>query len=163
MKKILLSLCFVISVSAVNAQEVSLGVSGGYLTEIDAVGISADVIVDITERFGVATNATFSSTDVVEDRLSWFALDLNARYKVFKELYVLAGGEYLTTTFKDKSFVGGFSIGENKETNSEFGINLGSGYKYTILDNVSAFVAAKYVILDPASYFHARLGIIFGL
>ncbi len=160
MKKILFILAFTTGILSTQAQGFGASVSGGYLSEIDAIGASGDLIYEFNEKWGVSTNATFAVADEKSTRAKWFAVDLNGRYKVISELYVLAGGEYLNITLKQLG-LGGGSIGQESEiSDGEFGINVGSGYKYNLIDNVSIFAEAKYVILEEG-YFHARLGLQF--
>jgi hypothetical protein len=160
MKKLLFILAFCISAFSANAQGFGVGISGGYLSELDGIGASGDLIYDLDEHWGIATNATFAVAEGDANRAKWFAVDLNAHYKVYKQLYLLAGGEYLNITIKQLG-LGGGSIGqESKASNGDFGINVGSGYKYNLIDNVNIFAEAKYVIIDTG-YFHARLGLQF--
>lgn len=161
MKNIVLLLIVLSTVFTTKAQEFGTAIHVGYLTEIDAIGFGADLTYDINDTWGVATNATFAFSEVGEDNLNWIGLDLNAHYTFFDELYALAGGEYLSQTFKDKSTVGGFTLGEDKITTSDFGVNVGAGYRYNLVDNVSLFAEVKYVILE-AGYVHARVGMHFG-
>ncbi len=160
MKKLLFVLAIVLSVHTARSQGFGASISGGYLSEIEAFGASADLIYDITEKWGVSTNGTFAVADAGSLRTKWFAIDLNARYKVYDEFYVLGGGEYLNITLKEGGLGGGTIEQESEISNSEFGVNAGAGYKYNIIDNVNVFAEAKYVILD-AAYFHARLGLQF--
>lgn len=160
MKKLLFTLLILVSTFSVNAQGFGAAVSGGFLSEIGSFGATADLIYEFTEKWGVSTDATYSVADANTTRAKWFAVDLNARYKVYDEVYLLGGGEYLNITLKQQG-LGGGSIGRESETSSnDFGINAGAGYKYNIIDNVNVFAEAKYVILD-AGYFHARLGLLF--
>ena len=160
MKKIFLILALSLAVFTTKAQEFGAALHAGYLTEIGTVGFGADLLYEIDDTWGVASNVTFAFTEVAEDKLNWLALDLNVHYTFVDELYALAGGEYLTTNLKDRSTVGGFSLGENKITNSEFGVNLGAGYRFPIVDNVSIFTEVKYVVIE-AGYVHARAGLHF--
>ena len=161
MKKLSLLLFLFVATNAFS-QGVSLGISGGYLTELDGFGGSADVIYNINEKFAVATNATFAAADEKNFRNKWFIVDLNGHYKVIEEFYLLAGGEYLNVTIKDLGLGGGGIGPGGEQSGDEFGVNVGAGYKYNILDNVNVVAEAKYVILD-VSYFHARLGLQFDL
>lgn len=160
MKKIIVIIAVFIAGFNLNAQEWGVGVSGGYLTEIEGFGATADIIYNISEKFGVSTDITYSVADQSSTRAKWLALDLNARYKVIDELYALAGGQYLNVTLKELGLGGGSINPENELSSSDFGINVGTGYKYNIVDNVNIFAEAKYVILE-AGYFHARLGLLF--
>lgn len=160
MKKTIFILLLLISFYNAKAQGFGAAVSGGYLTEIGSFGATADLIYEFSEKWGVSTDATYSVADAKSTRAKWFAVDLNARYKVYDEVYLLGGGEYLSITLKQQG-LGGGSIGQESETSSnDFGFNAGAGYKYNIIDNVNVFAEAKYVILD-AGYFHARLGLLF--
>lgn len=161
MKKLLVLLTVLLGMYTMNAQGWGVSVSGGYLTEIAGIGFSADVIYDITEKFGVSTDVTYSVADVGSTRAKWFAVDLNGHYKVIEEFYLLAGGEYLNVTLKELGLGGGSPLNNKSTTSgSEFGFNLGTGYKYNLINNVNIFAEAKYVIMD-VSYFHARLGLQF--
>lgn len=160
MKNILSILLIFCGAFSMSAQGFGAAISGGYLSELDGFGASGDLIYELDEHWGVSTNATFAVADAKETRAKWFAIDLNGRYKVYDELYLLAGGEYLNITLKTLG-LGGGSIGqESKVSNADFGINVGTGYKYNIIDNVNVFAEAKYVIIDTG-YFHARLGLSF--
>ena len=143
------------------AQEFGAAIHAGYLTEIEAIGAGADLTYEFTEKIGITASGTFAATEEQGIRNKWFALDLNGRYNVVDKLYVLAGGEYLSATVKNLGLGGGNISGESTVTDSEFGINLGGGYRYTIVDNVSVFAEVKYVVLD-AGYVHARAGLHFG-
>ncbi len=160
MKKLLILLTVLLGTYTMNAQGWGVSISGGYLSEIESIGVSGDVIYDITEKFGVSANGTYSVSDVKSTRAKWFALDINGRYKVIDELYMLAGGEYLSITIKELGLGGGSIGGKSTTDSSEFGFNVGTGYKYNLIDNVSIFAEAKYVIMEIA-YFHARLGLQF--
>lgn len=160
MKKLFIFSILFFTAFAINAQGFGAAVSGGYLSELDGIGASGDLIYEFDEHWGVSTNATYAVADETDTRAKWFAVDLNGRYKVYDELYLLAGGEYLSITLKGLGLGGGSITGESKVTNSDFGINVGSGYKYNLLDNVNVFAEAKYVIIDTG-YFHARLGLQF--
>lgn len=162
MKRILLVIVLAISAPSAIAQGFGLGISGGYLSEIDGFGGSADLIYEVNEKFGVSTNATFSQAENKSLRRKWWILDLNLRYKVYDEWYVFGGGEYLSETFKDTGLGGGNPIGGDvpDENSSYFGANIGTGYKYNLMDNVNLFADVKYVAIEN-SYFHTRLGIQF--
>lgn len=161
MKKISLFL-FVFTIAwTAKAQEFGAAIHLGYLTEINTVGFGADVLYDINDTWGVASNATIALSEVDDGNLNWFAVDLNAHYTFFDELYALAGGEYLNQTNVIESSVGGFTLGKEKVRNSDFGVNVGGGYRYNLVDNVSLFAEVKYVILETG-YVHARAGLHFG-
>ncbi|MGJ8666159.1 MAG: hypothetical protein ACSHW7_07325 [Patiriisocius sp.] len=167
MKKVLFLGCFICSIAASKAQGFKAGFGVGYLTEIDGGGGSVDLIYELDEKWGIGNTNTFSvATLDSDDRLKWFAVDLNARYKVYEEFYVFAGGEYLSQTLNVKSSVGGFVINSDPVSESFFGGNLGGGYKLHIVSNVNAFGEVKYTIIDAGTtggsgYVHARLGLVF--
>jgi len=161
MKKILFFFAVLAGSYTMSAQGFGGAISGGYLSEIEGFGGTVDLIYNIDDKWSVATDATYSVADSGPTRNKWFIVDLNARYKVFDEAYLLGGGEYLSINLKSGG-LGAGSIGPEIETsNSEFGFNAGAGYKYRIIDNVSVFTEVKYVVIDPAGYFHARLGLYF--
>ena len=160
MKKLLIIMIALFGFQFSNAQGFGVSISAGYLSEIDNAGYSADLLYHFDEKWGIATNVTIALNEIKEDKLTWFAADLNAHYKVFDELYLLAGGEYLSSTYTDRSSIGGFVFGETKFKETDFGINLGGGYKYVLVDNVSLFTEMKYVVIETG-YFHARLGVQF--
>ncbi|GEQ86549.1 hypothetical protein ULMS_20570 [Patiriisocius marinistellae] len=168
MKKVLFLICMVCGISAVNAQGFKAGFGVGYLTEIDGVGVSADLIYEFDEKWGIGNTNTFSTAEFNgSDRINWFAIDLNARYKVYKELYVLAGGEYLSQSLKTKNLFGGFQIGDATFKDSSFGANVGAGYKIHLVSNVNLFGEIKYTTLsldrgvENSGYIHARVGLLF--
>ncbi len=161
MKKYLFVLAVLLGGYSVSAQGFGAAISGGYLSEIDGFGGTADLIYSIDEKWSVASDVTYSVADSGPTRNKWFIVDLNAQYKVYDEAYVLGGGEYLSMTLKSGG-LGAGSIGtEFETTNNEFGFNAGAGYRYKIIDNVSVFTEVKYVFVDPSGYFHARLGLHF--
>ena len=105
-----------------------------------------------------------------KERLKWFTMDLNARYKVYDEFYMLAGGQYLYQTLIEKTYIGGFESGEQVVKDSNFGANIGAGYIYHLLSNVNIFAEIKYTLLanesvpvDSSSYKQARIGMVFDL
>jgi hypothetical protein len=160
MKKFLFAAFALMGAYSATSQTFGLGVSGGYLTEIESIGVSGDVVYEFNDSFGIATTATFTFTEESGVRTKWFALDLNGRYKLVEELYVLAGGQYLDVTVKQLGLGGGVIGDASTSSDSEFGINAGAGYKYNLVDNVNLFTEVKYVFLD-AGYLHARLGLQF--
>lgn len=164
MKRLILILSLIMVAPATFAQGFGIGVSGGYLSEIDGFGGSADLIYEFNEKFGVSTNATFSVADIQSLRRKWWIMDLNFRYKVYDEWYVFAGGEYLSETFKELGLGGGNPIGGvTPDIDSNyFGANIGTGYKYNIMDNVNVFADVKYVAIE-SGYVHTRIGLQFDL
>lgn len=160
MKKLFFFICIIGVVQYGNAQGFGASISAGYLSEIESIGASGDLVYEFDSKWGVSTNATFTAKEFTGVRVKWFVLDLNGRYKVIDELYVLAGGEYLKQTVKALG-LGGGTIGQaNTSSGSEYGINLGTGYKYNIVDNINIFAEVKYVIMD-VGYLHARAGLHF--
>ncbi|MAO08588.1 MAG: hypothetical protein CL596_07755 [Alteromonas sp.] len=162
MKKTLTLFLFLLAGYAINAQDFGIGISGGYLTELEGGGGSLDLIYEFDDHWGGSATTTFAMAEEAPIRNKWFMVDLNGRYKVIDELYLLAGGEYISLTVKNTGLGGGSIQGESEVTETDFGINLGSGYKYNIMDNVNVFAEVKYVIIEQG-YLHARLGILFDL
>jgi outer membrane immunogenic protein len=160
MKKFILIVAIIITSFQITAQEFGIGAHAGYLTEIDAIGAGVDLNYDFSDKWGIATATVFSATDDNGIRDKWFAIDLNARYYVIDKLYAFAGGEYLSLTVKNLGLGGGNIGGTSTETDSEFGVNLGTGYRYNLVDNVNLFAEVKYVALE-AGYVHAKAGIHF--
>tara|TARA_A100000171_G_scaffold53095_1_gene76788 strand:+ start:11628 stop:12119 length:492 start_codon:yes stop_codon:yes gene_type:complete len=161
MKKIILVATLIITSLQLHAQEFGIGAHAGYLTEIDAIGAGIDFNYDFTEKWGISTATVFSATEEGGIRNKWFAVDLNARYYVVDKLYAFAGGEYLSLTVKTLGLGGGVIGGtETTVQDSEFGVNLGTGYRYNLVDNVNLFAEVKYVLLD-AGYVHAKAGVHF--
>jgi len=161
MKKLFFFAIALLSIYGIRAQEFGAGISGGYLTELEGFGGSVDLISDITEKWGVSATFTYAVADKSGVRSKWTVVDVNGRYKVIDELYLLAGGEYLYVNLKELGLGGGDPLStERTITGSDFGVNLGTGYIYNIADNVNVFAEVKYVIMD-LGYLHARLGLIF--
>ena len=176
MKKLLLLFCFFLSLSAIQAQEqynitkgFRAGFAAGYLSEIDAVGGSVDLIYQLNEKWSIANTNTFTLGSLSEDdRLSWLTLDFNLRYIVYDQFYSLIGGLYTFETKTEKEF-GGLT-GDNKIKEQYFGANIGAGYIYHLLSNVNVFAEIKYTILAEESepikssgYMQARIGMVFDL
>lgn len=133
----------------------------GYLTEIETAGFGGGFVYDFNDTWGLAANGTVALKSIGDSNLSWLATDLNVHYTVFDNLYALAGGQYLSTRLKDRNNLGGFALSEQIITSSDFGVNVGAGYRYNIIDNVSAFTEIKYVAVE-SGYIDARLGLHFG-
>ena len=113
MKKLLLLLCFFAGFSITQAQEQNFddvgfkaGFAAGYLSEIESFGGSVDLIYQLNDKWSIGNTNMFSVGGLPgTDRLSWFTLDLNTRYKVYDEFYILVGGQYLfeEKTIKDNT------------------------------------------------------------
>ncbi|RLD26102.1 MAG: hypothetical protein DRI70_06100 [Bacteroidetes bacterium] len=161
MKKIIFLAIVLLSIYGVKAQEFGAGISGGYLSELEGFGGSVDLISEITEKWGVSATFTYAVADKSGVRSKWSIIDLNGRYKVIEELYLLVGGEYNSVNVKKLGLGGGDPLStEITIKGSDFGVNVGTGYIYNIADNVNVFAEVKYVISD-LGYLHARLGLIF--
>ena len=160
MRKVIFILAVMCGTFAAKSQEFGAAIHAGYLTEIGASGAGGDLTYEFNEKFGLTASGTFAVAEEKSIRNKWFALDLNGRYNIVDMWYVLAGGEYLSVTVKTLG-LGGGSIGEESSVSgSEFGANLGTGYRYNLMDNVNLFAEVKYVVLE-AGYVHARAGIHF--
>jgi len=161
MKKLFFLLVTIGSMYGAQAQGFGMGVAAGYLTELDGFGASADLIYELDERWGVSSTFTYAVSDKESLRSKWTILDVNARYKVYDEFYLLAGGEYLSANLKLLGLGGGNpSGGDISSKVTDFGINAGTGYKYNLMDNVNVYAEVKYVFID-AGYIHGKLGLLF--
>ena len=178
MKNFLLLFCFFVGFSAIQAQEqynvtkgFRAGFAAGYLSEIDAVGGSVDLIYQLNERWSIANTNLFTVSKLPsKERLKWFTMDLNTRYKLYDEFYLLTGCQFLYETFIKKTYIGGFESGEQVVKSSNFGVNIGGGYVYHLLSNVNVFAEIKNTILAEESepikssgYMQARIGMVFDL
>lgn len=167
MKKVLLLSCLFLGFSVAQAQGFKAGFGVGYVSGIESVAGSVDLIYELNEKWGVSNTTMFTVNELADNsRLTWFAADLNARFKVYEELYVLTGGQYLGQTQKVNNTIGGFISGTEKINTTIFGANVGAGYKYHLLSNVNIFAEVKYTIseseaLNSSGYMHGRLGLIF--
>lgn len=161
MKRILLLATILYTSLQLQAQEFGIAAHAGYLTEIDGIGAGLDLNYDLNEKWGISTATVYAVTEDTGIRNKWFAIDLNARYYVLDKLYAFAGGEYLSVTVKSLGLGGGVILGsEGSATDSQFGVNLGTGYRYNLVDNINLFTEVKYVALEEG-YVHAKLGIHF--
>ena len=178
MKNILLLLCFFAGFSFIQAQEqyndskgFRAGFAPGILTEIESIGGSVDLLYQIDQKWSFGNTTLFTVNELPnKERLKWFTTDLNARYKVYDEFYMLAGGQYLYQTLIEKTYIGGFESGEQVVKDSNFGANIGAGYIYHLLSNVNIFAEIKYTLLADESvpvassgYMQARIGMVFDL
>ena len=178
MKKLLLLLCFFVGFTVIQAQEqyndskgFRAGFAAGYLSEIESFGGSVDLIYQLDQKWSIANTTLFTVSELPsKERLKWFSMDLNARYKVYDAFYMLAGGQFLYQTFIEKVLVGGFVSGEQAIKSSNFGANIGAGYVYHLLSNANVFAEIKYTILanesepvESSSYMQARIGLVFDL
>jgi len=161
MKKIYFLAFTFFAICGAQAQGFGIGVGAGYLSEIEGFGGSADLIYEFDEHWGVSSTFTYSVADKEGVRAKWTIVDVNARYTVYDALYLLAGGEYLSVNLKLLGLGAGNPIGaEQKFSESNFGVNVGTGYKYNLVDNVNVFAEVKYVLMDQG-YIHGKLGLIF--
>ena len=161
MRKIFFLAIALLGFTSLHAQGFGIGISGGYLSELDGIGGTADLIYELDEHWGVSSTFTYSVKDKEGVRAKWTVVDVNARYKVYDELYLLAGGEYLSANLKLLGLGGGNPIGaEQKFSTSDYGINAGTGYTYNLVDNVNVFAEVKYVFMDQG-YVHGKLGLRF--
>ncbi len=163
MKKIALLITF-FAIVGITRNASAQGFGGefhaGYLTEIETLGFGAGLLYDFNETWGVAASGTFAFKSIGENNLRWLATDVDVHYTVYDALYALAGAQYLSARFKDRGNLAGFSLSETITTTSDFGINVGAGYRYPIIDNVSVFTEVKYVVIE-SGYIDARLGLHF--
>lgn len=143
------------------AQEFGAAAHVGYLSEIETMGFGGSLLYDFNETWGVAAGGTFAIKSSGGVDLRWIATDLDVHYTFFDELYALAGGQYLSQRAKNSQTLSGFVLGENSVTTTDFGVNVGAGYRYNLLDNVSVYSEVKYVALE-SGYIDARLGLHFG-
>ena len=131
MKKLLLLLCFFAGFTVIQAQEqyndskgFRAGFAAGFLSEIESVGGSVDLIYQINDKLSVANTNMFSVGSLPKsDRLSWLTLDFNLRYKVYDKFYTLVGGQYIFETKIEKEFNG--LTGDDKIKEQYFGANIG--------------------------------------
>ena len=178
MKKLLLLLCFFAGFTVIQAQEqynyskgFRAGFAAGYLSEIESVGGSVDLIYQLDQKWSIANTTLFTVSELPsKERLKWFSIDMNARYKVYDAFYMLAGGQFLFQTLIEKTYIGGFESGEQTIQSSNFGANIGAGYIYHLLSNVNVFAEIKYTMLtnesvpvESSGYMQARIGMVFDL
>ena len=143
-----------------NAQGLGAKIYAGYLSDLEAIGFGAGFVYEIDEKWGASADATYGINSSGMNKIAWLTLDLNGRYKFYDEFYGLAGVEFLRSKLTVRNNVGGFVTSEQIFYNSDFGFNIGGGYKYNLIDNVSVFGEAKYVIIDQ-SYFSIMAGLQF--
>ena len=161
MKKLYFLAFTFFAVYGAQAQGFGIGVGVGYLSELEGFGGSADLIYEFDEHWGVSTTFTYAVKDQEGVRAKWTIFDVNARYKVYDELYLLAGGEYRSVDLKLLGLGGGNPIGaEQRISASDYGVNAGAGYTYNLVDNVNVFAEVKYAFMD-AGYVHGKLGLRF--
>ena len=140
MKKLLLLAITVFCAGGLYAQGFGIGVSGGYFSELDGLGGTADLIYEFDENWGASTSFSFAAAEDTGIRAKWTVVDLNARYSVIDELYLLAGGQYLSVNIKELGLGGGNPVsGGQSLDSSEFGFQAGTGYVYNLIDNVNIY------------------------
>ena len=162
MKKYIVLFVMIAGFATASAQGFKAGFGAGYLTEFDTGAASADLLYEVTEKIGVGTTFGFGVSEFNDDvRNTIFFIDVNGRYKAYKELYLLAGVQYISNSFSEK---GGNILpmsGSLPESTSDIGANLGTGYVLNIIDNVNVFGEVKYTFIEDNGYLHARLGLLF--
>ena len=178
MKKLLLLLCFFAGFSFIQAQDqyndsdgFKAGFAAGYLSEIESFGGSVDLIYQLNDKWSIGNTNMFTVSELPsKERLKWFTMDLNARYKVYDAFYMLAGGQFLYQTLMEKNGVGGYETDSQVVQSSNFGANIGAGYIYHLLSNANVFIEIKYTMLsnkskpiESSSYMQARIGLVFDL
>ncbi len=160
MKKLLLvvavvALCGVFQ----NAKaQFSAGLGLNYATEINNLGISAQVAYDFTEDWAATGAFTYY---LEKDNLTWTNIDLNANYSFTEvgktgKLYGLAGLSYLSTSFDmPKQEYEGHTYGGGSVSDSKVGLNLGAGLKMGLSEKMLLCPELMYTTTGGG---HIRLG-----
>lgn len=161
MKKLFLFAITLFCAGGLYAQGFGIGVSGSYFTELDGLGGTADLIYEFNENWGASTSFSFAAADDTGVRAKWTIVDLSARYSVIDDLYLLAGGQYLSVNLKELGLGGGNPLGSDRiDGSDEFGFHAGTGYVYNLVDNVNVFAEVRYAFVD-SGYVHGKLGLRF--
>ena len=146
----LLTVVLLISLTTVSAQqqgEKSIGINAGYGSEIESYKLGVNFKYNFSDQFRVAPSFEY----YLERRgLSFWDANADANYLVYVgdgiNAYPLAGLTLMRGS--SKSF-----------SNTEFGVNLGGGIDFRLVDALDFNIEAKYQILDNWSQFALCLGI----
>jgi len=161
MKKLFFFAFTILSFAGLHAQGFGVGLSGGYLSELDGIGGSFDLIYEIDEQWGASSSFTFAAAEDTGIRAKWSIVDLNVRFKAIDELYLFGGGQYWSSNIEELGLGGGNPVGGGRMLDdSEFGVQVGTGYVYNLIDNVNIFGEVKYAAVNTG-YFHGKLGLRF--
>lgn len=163
MRKIKIAMiALVLGIAAQSAQaQFSLGAGLGYATEIKSLGISAHAGYQFDDNWA----ATASYTYLLEkEHVTWSLLDFNANYSFYEvgsvgSLYGLAGLNILMWNMDDYELLGQKIKGANE---SEFGFNLGAGFKIDLSESLSLSPELTYTFSD-SNYFRIGAKIMFAL
>ncbi|WP_258105315.1 porin family protein [Marinoscillum sp. MHG1-6] len=153
MKKALLSaVALVLFVFAVDAQDLDLKGGLAFGTEIDKLGINLGAKYGVTPEIDVEAGLTFffpestSFTDPFSGttttiKTGFWMFDINGLYNFQLDskfrAYPLAGLNFSTGTVK---------IDNNRNSNTEVGLNIGGGAAYAVSDKLDAFLELRYIL-----------------
>jgi outer membrane receptor protein involved in Fe transport len=165
-KRILFTLLTVglISVSSLKAQ-FSIGPGVVYATEIENIGISANLNYDFSEKWGAMAGYTYffekeesgsTGYGTITNSVKYWTLDFDGTYTLSNKdksrLYVLAG---LNMMYWD--------YGDGETSTSDAGFNLGAGWRYKLGKKMDLVPEARYTIRQGYGYFRIGVKLMLGL
>ncbi len=159
MKKHLLFIVSLLLVSSfMFAQNIKVGGSAGFATDIASFGISANGTYTINKEWEAAASFTHYFEN---DFVTWNALDFDAHYYFTKkggfDIYAIGGLNILMWEIEIN-----WGLGTTSTSNTDIGLNLGTGATKKLNKNLDLFAEAKYSISN-GSYLSVRAGVLFRL
>ncbi len=149
MKKIQILLGIaLLSSFAVSAQQIGLRGGFAYTTEIEKLGLNLGGQYSINPEIDLSAGFTFftgESTSIFGTTIksNFWMFDIDGHYNFNVEndftIYPLVGLNFTTASVK---------IGDNRDSTTELGLNIGGGAKYALTDALDAFFELKYIIGD---------------
>ena len=150
---ILVALLFSFAGLSLQAQNVQLGVFGGFATQVKAPAAGIKVNYGIKDNVRTSASAAY----FFKSEATYFEVNADANYLIGEadgfSFYPLAGVNY---------FISSVSGGGITVTSSNVGFNLGAGIQLPLSEKMGFFAEAKYT-LGNADKLMASAGIFFSL
>lgn len=141
-KLVFLALIVLGSVATAQAQDVSLKFGWTYAFDSDEAGINLGAKYGVTPEIDLAAGLSFYFPG--RDYNLWM-FDIDGHYNFPMggglTLYPLAGFNFTTAGWDNHS-------GLEEYNHTEFGVNIGGGAQFQIVDQIGAFAELKYILGD---------------
>ena len=150
----------IITVSSLKAQ-LSFGPGILYASDIETMGISANVSYNFAGKLGAMATYTYFTGKTLtygetSQETNWWALDLDGTYtlssKEKSKFYALAGWNIIY-----------WDYGNAQPNDNHSGFNLGGGWKFGLSKNFELVPEARYTFANGGGYFRGGLKLMFVL